>query len=254
MAYVIPEKLVETVRRSKKIVVSTGAGISAESGVATFRGPADGLWLRYDPELLSTPNAFRRDPALVWGWYEMRRHEIRNALPNAAHFAVTELAKNVPEVTLVTQNVDDLHERAGASDVLHLHGRIFDSRCFACARPHAHREEPDCLGARVEPPRCARCNGRVRPEVVWFGESLPARELKQAFDAAKRCDCLISIGTSGEVQPAAALPDLALASGASVIHVNVDPWCQFRANEYLLKGRASEIMPALLCSAFPRDS
>jgi len=251
MTYTIPEKIIETIRKSRRMVISTGAGISAESGIATFRDPVDGLWSQYDPELLSTPEAFRRDPSLVWGWYETMRGQMRNASPNPAHHAVTELTVIVPEVALITQNIDDLHERAGASDVIHLHGRVFDSRCFACARPHYRRDIPATLGGPIEPPRCGHCNGRIHPGVVWFGEQLPQRDVKRAFDAAKRCDCLISIGTSGEVNPAATLPDIALDSGASVIHVNIDPWCQHRPNEYLLEGRASEIMSTVLAEAFP---
>lgn len=146
MTYTIPEKIIETIRKSRRMVISTGAGISAESGIATFRDPVDGLWSQYDPELLSTPEAFRRDPSLVWGWYETMRGQMRNASPNPAHHAVTELTVIVPEVALITQNIDDLHERAGASDVIHLHGRVFDSRCFACARPHYRRDIPATLG------------------------------------------------------------------------------------------------------------
>lgn len=250
MGIVIPSSVIEIIRKSRKMVILTGAGISAESGIATFRDPNEGLWSKQDPKLLCTPSAFRSDPALVWGWYEARRYELLNTQPNPAHFAVAKLAALVPQTTLITQNVDDLHERAGSEDVVHLHGRILDSLCFACARPHAHRATANFFADPIEPPRCRHCNGRIRPGVVWFGEQLPSEAIERAVIAAKHCDCFISVGTSEEVDPAATLPDVALKAGAAVIHVNTDPWCRRRANEYLLHGRAGEILPALVKQAF----
>lgn len=243
----IPAAARQAVRQARHLVVFTGAGVSAESGVHTFRDALTGLWARFDPMQLATPEAFLRDPALVWGWYEWRRQLLLGVAPNPAHRAIAGLQQTLPRVTLITQNVDDLHERAGSRDVLHLHGSIFAPRCFDCGRPHEFAGAPAMASEQaLEPPRCSSCNGRVRPGVVWFGEALPEDALDAAFAAAGDCDCLLSIGTSGVVQPAAMIPDLAARRGATVIHVNPEPISVGRANEYSLQGPAGQILPLLL--------
>jgi NAD-dependent deacetylase len=234
-------------------VIFTGAGVSAESGIPTFRDSLTGLWERFDAASLATPDAFEADPALVWGWYEWRRMKVLQARPNPAHVSIAELSQCVPRLTLVTQNVDDLHERAGSSDVIHLHGSLHAPRCFNCgkapASPAGMPDEPEG-GRRLEPPRCSACNGRLRPGVVWFGESLPADALNAAFEAAEHCDLLISVGTSGLVYPAAEVPGLAWRAGAVVVHVNPKPELNHTEREYALPGPAGKQLPQLLEQAF----
>lgn len=204
-------------------MVFTGAGISTESGIPTFRDPLSGLWETYDPEDLASPLAFRKNKALVWGWYEWRRMKIMRAEPNLAHIAVARLERLVPQLTLVTQNVDDLHERAGSTNTIHLHGQILKPRCFGCNRPHQLPSEipvePES-GRLLVPPKCQHCGGYIRPGVIWFGENLPERELKAALAAAKSCDLMIVIGTSGVVMPAAQIPVLAKSAGKRIVEIN----------------------------------
>lgn len=243
----IPAEAMQAVRNARHLVVFTGAGVSAESGVHTFRDALTGLWASFDPMQLATPEAFVRDPALVWGWYEWRRQLLLQVEPNPAHQAIAELQQRLPKVTLITQNVDDLHERAGSTDVLHLHGSIFAPRCFDCARPLAFTEPPQLDSEqKLDPPVCSHCGGMIRPGVVWFGESLPEAELAAAFAAAEDCDCLLSVGTSGVVQPAALIPDTASRRGATVIHVNPDPVPTRHANEFSLQGPAGHLLPLFL--------
>lgn len=244
----ISDDLLRALRDARHIVVFTGAGVSAESGIPTFRDALTGLWERFDPAALATPEAFRRDPALVWGWYEWRRMKVLQAQPNPAHRAIAALAERVPKLTLVTQNVDDLHERAGSRDVIHLHGSLHAPRCFACARPHALTATPEepAEGRRLEPPRCQHCNGEVRPGVVWFGESLPEGAFTAAFEAAGDCDLLLSVGTSGVVQPAASIPQVALQAGATVAHINPQACGHDGRREFSLIGGAGQVLPELL--------
>ncbi|WP_407354145.1 SIR2 family NAD-dependent protein deacylase [Luteimonas sp. R10] len=209
-----------------RIVLLTGAGMSAESGIPTFRDALTGLWARFDPQRLATPEAFDDDPALVWGWYRWRAARARQARPHAGHLGIAALETLGHAVSVVTQNVDDLHERAGSSRVLHLHGRLLASRCAGCGA----RIDPDPIvaapppagdGAREEPPACAHCDGgRFRPDVVWFGESLPGEAWNAAQEAIVACDLLLVVGTSGLVHPAAALPLHALAQGTPVLEIN----------------------------------
>lgn len=218
----IPQDLISTLKKAEHVVVFTGAGISAESGIPTFRGSLGGLWERFNAEELATPGAFRKDKELVWGWYEWRRMMVLRALPNPAHLAIAALAQLVPKLTVVTQNVDNLHERAGCVDVLHLHGSLHTPRCATCGQDHIFPlgipEEPED-GRRLKPPVCS-CGGFVRPGVVWFGEDLSVRELNRAFRAAQACDLLFVIGTSGLVQPAARIPLLARQARARVVQIN----------------------------------
>jgi len=245
--------LLDALRNARHLLVFTGAGVSAESGIPTFRDALTGLWERLDPAELATPDAFAHDPALVWGWYEWRRKKVLAAQPNLAHHVIAELVTCVPRLTLVTQNVDDLHERAGNTDVIHLHGSLHQPRCSVCGQPHAlHSDapiEPE-EGRRLEPPRCVHCGERVRPGVVWFGETLPEAALNAAFEAARDCDCLLSIGTSGVVQPAAMIPQLAAESGAVVAHVNSQSMTVLGPRQVSLVGPAGKVLPALIDVAF----
>ncbi|WJN50025.1 MULTISPECIES: SIR2 family NAD-dependent protein deacylase [Pseudomonas] len=238
-------------REAKHVVVFTGAGVSAESGIPTFRDALTGLWSRFDPAQLATAEAFRADPSLCWGWYESRRLKVLQAKPNVAHMAIAELAKHVPRLTVVTQNVDDLHERAGSLDVIHLHGSLHSPRCIDCGNPYEAAIPPGGVSdenCRLEPPRCGACNGHIRPGVVWFGEMLPEDAWSAGLGAAEECDLFFSIGTSGVVFPAAELPLRALGAGASVIHVNPIAF-EISSKEHFLQGPASTIQ-ALIVEAF----
>lgn len=211
------------IARSQQLVVLTGAGASKESGVPTFRDALDGLWARYDPAELATPEAFRRNPRLVWDWYEYRRQLVRQAQPNPGHFALAALESLIPGTVIITQNVDDLHQRAGSRDIIPLHGAIMRNRCFNNCRgiptliDVAVLPDPDPEGG---PPVCPYCGGWVRPDVVWFGETLPEGALVRAMQLAEEADVMLVVGTSGVVQPAASLPFIAKRAGATIIEVN----------------------------------
>jgi len=199
-----------------------------------------------------TPAAYRADPSLCWGWYEWRRLKVIQAQPNGAHRAIAELANHVPKLTVVTQNVDDLHERAGSRDVIHLHGSLHSPRCIDCGLAYTLPATSDALpedGSRIEPPRCSACSGYVRPDVVWFGEMLPEDAWRAGLAAAEECDVFLSIGTSGIVFPAAELPLCALGNGATVIHINPVRF-NISSQEHFLQGPASVLMQSLLREAF----
>lgn len=227
-------------RAARHVAVLTGAGTSAESGIPTFREAQTGLWARYRPEDLATPGAFARQPEVVWSWYAWRRELVQRAEPNAGHRALVGLARRVPLLTLITQNVDGLHQRAGSEAVIELHGNILRTVCSACGRlaDTGHADSP--------PPRCPTCGGILRPDVVWFGEPLPRVALEAAVAAVQSADVLLVVGTSGLVEPAASLPRLALARGASVIEVNPVATPLSAAATLVLKGTAGEILPRLL--------
>ena len=214
----ISETFQQSLRQAKKVVVFTGAGVSAESGIPTFRDAMTGLWTQYRAEDLATRQAFRANPKLVWEWYEWRRELVAKARPNAAHIGIARLQDCVPELTVITQNVDGLHQAAGSQGVLELHGNIRRSKCFACARIAM-----EWSSDRETPPRCQHCGGRLRPDVVWFGESLPERTFSFARAAAETCDFFFSIGTSSIVYPAAELPERAHRARATVIQINPLP-------------------------------
>ncbi|MFC4728554.1 SIR2 family NAD-dependent protein deacylase [Coralloluteibacterium thermophilus] len=208
-----------------RITVLSGAGMSAESGIPTFRDALTGLWADYDPARLATPEAFEADPALVWGWYRWRAAAVARAQPNAGHLGIAALARAGHRVRVVTQNVDDLHERAGSTGVVHLHGRLLASRCFACGlrpQPDPMREGLAGLHAQAPcaPPACAACGGPLRPDVVWFGEALPEDAWRAAVEAVADCELLVVVGTSGLVYPAAALPQQARRPRTRVIAIN----------------------------------
>jgi NAD-dependent deacetylase len=238
----LPRALIETLRDARGVVALTGSGISAESGVPTFREAQTGLWERYDPQQLATPEAFARDPRLVWEWYEWRRRLVAVAEPNAGHSALAELERRVPSFTLVTQNVDGLHERAGSRNVIELHGNILRSKCSREDRV----VEPGVLEV---PPRCPQCGAFLRPDVVWFGEMLPLGAFEAASEAARRCDVFLSIGTSSLVYPAAALPYEAVESGATLVEINPNPTPLTPHADYALHGKAGEVLPQLLREA-----
>lgn len=231
--------LVAAARRS---VVFTGAGVSAESGIPTFRDALTGLWERYDPQQLATEEGFRADPQLVWRWYASRRERIGQVRPNAAHEAIAEFGRRKPGLLVVTQNIDGLHQRAGSADVVELHGSILRARCLAgCPGPALGWERDE----RV-PPRCARCGAPLRPDVVWFGEMLPEAALERAQRAARSCDLLLVVGTSALVYPAAELPFEAARAGAGVICVNPEPTPVDEIATAVLRGRAGDLVPVLL--------
>ena len=226
---------------ARRITVLTGAGISAESGIPTFRDALTGMWSRFRPEELATPEAFERDPRTVWEWYAWRRERVSSARPNAGHEALAALEQSASAFVLVTQNVDGLHARAGSRNVIELHGNIGRNKCAGEGRILG---EDEALPG--SPPTCRRCGAPVRPDVVWFGEMLDASGLDRAFDASRHCDVFLSIGTSGLVEPAASLPFEALASGASVIEVNPQPTPLSRRATIALAGPAGEILPRLV--------
>ena len=211
----IPASLVEKIAAAKSVTVLTGAGVSAESGVPTFRDAQTGLWAKYRPEDLATPRAFLRNPRLVWEWYEWRRKLVAEAKPNPAHLALAEMESLFPAFNLVTQNVDGLHQRAGSRNVTELHGNIMRTKCYD---ENVVVSKWDDTGD--VPPRCPLCGGRLRPDVVWFEESLPETALKTATNAARNCQLFLSVGTSTLVYPAAGLPSEALRCGATVVEIN----------------------------------
>jgi NAD-dependent deacetylase len=222
------------------VVALTGAGISAESGVPTFRGEG-GLWRNFQPEQLATPEAFHRDPALVWEWYDWRRGLIGSCAPNAAHETLAEMEAALPDFALITQNVDGLHQAAGSCNVLELHGNIWRVRCTGCGKVNEDRRMP--LPEIPTPPRCDECGGLLRPDVVWFGESLSQEVLESALTASARCRLMLVIGTSAVVQPAASLPLVALENGAQLIEVNPAETPLSAHVHEVLRGPAAETLP-----------
>jgi NAD-dependent deacetylase len=236
-------------------VVFTGAGVSAESGVPTFRGP-DGLWQRYRPEELATPEAFARDPRLVWEWYAWRREVVASCRPNPAHLAIAQWMLARDGATLVTQNVDDLHERAAmeasggereasAALPVRLHGSLFHLRCIGCAYRTEHRDRIDA-STHGTLPRCPCCGALLRPDVVWFGEMLPPAAVARAFAAAAEAEAGLVVGTSGAVYPAAAVGHAVLAAGGTLIVVDAGPTDYDSVATLKLEGRAGDLLPRLL--------
>ena len=228
------------VREARRIVLLSGAGMSAESGVPTFRDAQTGLWAQFRPEELATEQAFRARPGMVWDWYALRREMIDRVAPNAGHLAVAAFQRRHPgRLTVVTQNVDGLHQRAGSPDVLALHGNIADDRWLDTPRPCCLSQAPQ----PGQPPRCATCGNLRRPAVVWFGELLPAADLAAAEEAAARCDLMLVVGTSGVVYPAAGL---ARATRGRVAIVNPEPTELDDAADAVLAGTAAALLPQLL--------
>ncbi len=240
----VPSGLVEDLRGARSIVALTGSGISAESGIPTFREAQTGLWERYDPQQLATPEAFMRDPKLVWEWYEWRRRLVGEAEPNPGHRALVRLEERAPDFTLVTQNVDGLHSRAGSRSPIELHGNILRTVCSV------ERVEVDPGQTEEKPPGCPNCGAPLRPDVVWFGEMLPEGAMETASEVVRSCDVFLSIGTSSLVYPAASLPYEAGAAEATVIEVNSEDTPLTPQADYALRGRAGEVLPGLVEAAF----
>lgn len=243
-----PEDLVEKLRGANRIVALSGAGVSAESGVPTFRDAQTGLWSQYDPQELATPQAFQRNPRLVWEWYAWRRELVSKAEPNPGHFALAKMEQLSPHFTLITQNIDNLHQKAGSVNVVELHGNLGRTKCY---------EENQLVEQWADtgevPPRCPVCGGLLRPDVVWFGENLPPEAWRIAIDASREADLFFTIGTSGIVQPAASLPLEAIEAGATVVEINptatpISPWM-----DYTIRAPSGIALPALIAAAWPNE-
>jgi NAD-dependent deacetylase len=237
----IPANLINLLRKTRRVAVLTGAGVSAESGVPTFRDALSGLWTQYRPEELATPQAFLKDPAKVWEWYISRRERLSLVQPNPGHLALAEMEGQIPVFTLITQNVDGLHQRAGSRNVIELHGNLGRVKCF---------DEGIVIDRWVDdgavPPRCPSCGGMLRPDVVWFSEMLPAEALQSAIQASKKCQVFFSIGTSGVVEPTASLPYWASESGAVVVEVNPEHTPLTPRADFALQAPSGEVLPELV--------
>jgi NAD-dependent deacetylase len=244
----IPPALARALAGARRVVALTGAGVSAESGIPTFRDALTGLWARFDPLELATPSAFTRHPKRVWDWYAERRAAVLAAHPNAGHRALAAIERRVPAFVLATQNVDGLHARAGSRAVVEMHGSILRVRCSRCAVVVARWDDPI---ADDEPPRCPRCGAFLRPDVVWFEEMLPPAAIAAAEDAARACDLMIVAGTSAEVHPAAALPVLAKDAGATLVEVNPHATPVSPLADFALRARSGVALPALAEAAWP---
>ena len=236
----IPDALQDVLANAISVTALTGAGISAESGIPTFREAQTGLWAQYDPMELATPQAFRKNPDLVWQWYAWRRGLIRKASPNPAHFALARLGKELHRFSLITQNVDNLHQVAGSPEVIELHGNIFRTRCSADDRMMENAPDPE-----DHAPDCPHCGARQRPDVVWFTENLPRQAFDRAVTATEQSDLFLVIGTSGLVHPAAALPAHARSHGAVVLEINPQETPITRQANFSLLGAAGELLPEI---------
>jgi NAD-dependent protein deacetylase/lipoamidase len=230
----------EKIANARSLTILTGAGISADSGVPTFRGK-DGLWRSYRAEDLATPEAFKRDPRLVWEWYNWRRELITTKRPNQAHDAVAELERRIQSFWLITQNVDGLHRAAGSQKLSEIHGNIWMVRCTACGSISENRDVPIPIL-----PTCLRCHGVLRPHIVWFGESLFPDDLARCAAALQTCEVLLVIGTSGVVYPAAGFASVAKEAGAFVAEINLDQTPHTSLVDLSLQGRAKDVVPLLL--------
>jgi NAD-dependent deacetylase len=245
----IASELGKTLSAARFVTVLSGAGISAESGVPTFRDAQTGIWARFDPRELATPSAFERHPKLVWDWYASRRKLAFTAQPNAGHYALAAWERCVAQFLLITQNVDGLHRRSGSEKIVELHGNIARVKCSREGNVVSDWDE-----CSDEVPRCANCGALLRPDVVWFEEMLPPGALAQAEAAARRCDVMLVVGTSAEVYPAAALPAAAKRAGATIVEVNTSTTALSALADYVLRGRAALVLPALLAAAHPVDN
>ncbi len=232
--------LKQRLAEARAVTVLTGAGISADSGVPTFRG-ADGLWKNFRAEDLATPEAFARDPRLVWEWYNWRRELIATKRPNAGHSALTALETRFDRFLLITQNVDGLHRDAGSAKLLEIHGNIWKVRCTQCRRVSDNRDVPIAIL-----PTCGACGGLLRPHIVWFGEALDEASLDQSMGAAASCQVMLIVGTSGLVNPAASFAGIAKAAGAFLAELNLDDTPNSGSMDLAIRGRAADLLPALL--------
>jgi NAD-dependent deacetylase len=238
------------VARATRVVVFTGAGVSKESGIPTFREPEEGLWAQYDPMELATPEAYLRDPTFVWSWYEHRFGVTAEAQPNPGHYAIAELETLRPQVSVITQNIDGLHQRAGSGDVIELHGTMNSFRCLHGR--HSGFGFEDFADQQQKPPRCPRCGDLLRPEVVWFGEALPPDAIGRAQQLSAACEVMLVVGTSGVVYPAAALPLIAQEAGALVIDVNPEKDALATHADVFLKGPGGAVLPQLVAAVRER--
>jgi len=240
----VPHTALKEIRDSltatTRITVLTGAGISAASGIPTFRGSEDSLWNNYRPEELATPQAFHSDPELVWRWYDWRRGLIAQAEPNAAHIALARLG-GIAQVKIVTQNVDGLHTRAGSQPIFEFHGSIWRVRCLSCGLEKSDDRVPIPIL-----PRCERCHGMLRPAVVWFGEGIDPEVMEASVNAARDCKLFLVIGTSGAVYPAAGLAAVARESGARMLEFNVEPSEISHQMDIFVPGSAVDTVPLLV--------
>ncbi len=234
------EKASKIILKSKYLVVLTGSGISAESGIPTFRGK-NGLWKRYRPEQLATPEGFAVNPRLVWEWYNWRINLVLSAKPNAGHIALSELESMGIVKSIITQNVDDLHERAGSKRIIKLHGNILEARCTRCDYKEDIREPYEDL-----PPRCPICNSLLRPNVVWFNEPIPLDVLNRAYEEIEKSDCLLVVGTSGVVMPAGSFPSIVKRNGGKVIEINVDETHISWIADISIREKAGKVLPLIL--------
>ncbi len=234
------QTLLSRLQNATSIAVLTGAGISAESGVPTFRG-IDGLWKKFRPEELANLDAFMRNPEMVWEWYAYRKKLISDVQPNPGHFALVELEQLYPDFTLITQNVDNLHRRAGSKNIYELHGNIHRSYCMDCRTFY----DDVVIKEEKKVPRC-QCGGLIRPDVVWFGEFLPEDQMKEAERAAMRAHIFFSIGTSGEVYPAAQLPGLARSHGAYTVEINAEQTILSHRMDECIFGSSGTVLPLLV--------
>jgi NAD-dependent deacetylase len=242
----IPAALIGRLRKACSIAALAGAGISAESGVPTFRDAQTGLWAKFDPLELATPDAFRRNAKLVWDWYAWRRELVAKAAPNAGHRALAALEAAVPDFLVITQNVDGLHGAAGSRRVVELHGNI---QRVKCSREGTIIDTWDDSSPR-EAPRCVSCGAFLRPDVVWFEETLPEAALAEAERAARDCDMLLVVGTAAEVYPAAMLPTYARHRGAAIVEINPNPTRLSDRVDFVLRGPSGVVLPALVAAAW----
>ncbi|MBM2816078.1 MAG: NAD-dependent protein deacylase [Ignavibacteria bacterium] len=237
----IPHILIEKLASAKHVAVLTGAGVSAESGIKTFRDP-DGLWAQFNPAELASMDGFMSNPDLVWSWYQHRREIVAESKPNPGHYAIAEMQNLFEKFTLITQNVDRLHQSAGSKQVLELHGNIIENHCVRCKK--------DFVGETTLPdgqlPKCSYCGGMIRPSVVWFGEMLPADTLLAAENASNQCDFFFTVGTSGEVYPAANLPIVAKRHGAYVVEVNPNRTSISHSMDCCLSAPSGVALPLIL--------
>ncbi|HET6232243.1 MAG TPA: NAD-dependent deacylase [Longimicrobiaceae bacterium] len=238
------DRAAEWIARAERVVVSTGAGMSRESGIPTFRDAMEGLWAQYDPQELATEAGFRANPRRVWSWYAHRRRQIEKCEPHAGHYALAEMAPLVPHLTLGTQNVDGLHARAGSPDVIELHGNITRAKCLDHGHPFAGPLSSEAEDE--DPPPCPVCGSPLRPDVVWFGEMLPEGGLERARAESERCGVILVVGTSGTVWPAAELPYVAQAAGARIVEINPEPSEVTAAADLFVQAPAGVALPALL--------
>jgi len=236
----IPEETINALRKAKSCVVLTGAGVSAESGVPTFRDAVTGTWSNFNIEDFATPEAFRKNPKKVWDWYEYRRGLLKDIKPNPGHYAIAELERVYPDFWLVTQNIDGLHHRAGNKNVLEIHGNILRNKCF-----EENTIIDDISNSKETPPRCPSCGSYVRPDVVWFHEPLPEYEMEKSVEVSSKCGLFIVAGTSAVVYPAAELPIVAKRAGAYVIEVNIEKTSISEQADLTFLGKTGSVLPKL---------